>query len=118
MTRDESETEDRSTNRSPDADNASDVDSEPDAIEAAGLDPIVASDSDAEFEPDPERVQLLRAIADDVRGEGTERKQLAAILYRVSDLYDPDQHTSPEEIYLNMRHIMSIKAAGGLRAEE
>ncbi|WP_171006638.1 hypothetical protein [Halalkalirubrum salinum] len=108
MTRDSSEN----------ADEPLDEDSEPDAIEAAGLDPIVAPDSDAEFEPDPERMRTLRAIADDVRGEGTERKQLAAILYRVSDLYDPDQHTSPEEIYLNMRHIMSIKAAGGLRAEE
>jgi len=36
------------------------------------------------------------------------------MIYRVSDLYDPDEDTSPEEIYLNMRHIMNIKAQGGI----
>jgi len=40
--------------------------------------------------------------------------KLSAILYRVSDLYDPDEQTSPEEIYLNVRHIMRIKAQGGI----
>jgi len=66
------------------------------------------------FEPDEERVAFLREIADDVRGESSESDQLASVLYRVSDLYDEDEETSPEEIYLAVRNIMNIKARGGL----
>ncbi|ADQ66849.1 hypothetical protein C499_03788 [Halogeometricum borinquense DSM 11551] len=77
----------------------------------------MAPDSDAEFEPDAERREFLRGIAEDVYGDSSESKQLSAILYRVSDLYDPDEDTSPEEIYLNVRHIMDIKAKGGLRKD-
>ncbi|MFW6376771.1 MAG: hypothetical protein ACOC0F_02240 [archaeon] len=66
------------------------------------------------FEPDEERVAFLREIADDVRGESSESKQLANVLYRVSDLYDGDEETSPEEIYLAVRNIMNVKARGGL----
>lgn len=61
------------------------------------------------FDPDPERVQLLRNVADDVRGESSESKQVAALLYRVSDLYDPEEETSPRDIYLNMREIVRTK---------
>ncbi|SDM40058.1 hypothetical protein SAMN04487949_1534 [Halogranum gelatinilyticum] len=74
----------------------------------------MAPDSDAAFQPDPERVALIREIAEDVRGDSSESKQLAAILYRVSDLYDAEGSTSPEEIYLNVRHIMNIKEQGGI----
>ncbi|SFG36783.1 hypothetical protein SAMN04488063_1824 [Halopelagius inordinatus] len=77
----------------------------------------MAPDSDAAFEADAERRARLRDIADDIYGDTSESKQVAAILYRVSDLYDPDEDTSPEEIYLNVRHIMDIKAEGGLRKE-
>ncbi|XVH31736.1 hypothetical protein ACNS7O_00735 [Haloferacaceae archaeon DSL9] len=70
---------------------------------------------DASFPPDPARVEALRAIADDIRGESSESKQVAAILYRVSDLYDDAGDTSPEEIYLNVKHILAIKDRGGLR---
>ncbi|MBP1921400.1 hypothetical protein J2751_000389 [Halorubrum alkaliphilum] len=87
-----------------------------DAMEAAGVDPVVPEEADGEaFPPNAERRESLREIAADVRGESDESKQLSAILYRVSDLYDPDEETSPEEIYLNVRHIMRIKAQGGLR---
>ncbi|WP_224449351.1 hypothetical protein [Haloprofundus salilacus] len=75
----------------------------------------MAPDSDADFRPDDERVRVLREVAEDVYGDSSESKQLSAILYRVSDLYDPDGDTSPEEIYLNVRHIMNIKEQGGLR---
>ncbi|WP_440008781.1 hypothetical protein [Halomicrococcus sp. SG-WS-1] len=61
------------------------------------------------FDSDPERVELLRNVADDVRGESSESKQVAALLYRVSDLYDPDEETSPRDIYLNMREIVRTK---------
>jgi hypothetical protein len=65
-------------------------------------------------EKDPERAALVREVADDVRAESSESKQLSAILYRVSDLYDPSEQTSPEEIYLNVKHIMKIKEQGGI----
>ncbi|WP_191965441.1 MULTISPECIES: hypothetical protein [Haloferax] len=84
------------------------------AASADEVDWEMAPDSDAEFPADPEKVALLREIADDVYGESSESRQVSAILYRVSDLYDPDGDTSPEEIYLNVRHIMDIKAQGGL----
>ncbi|QLG62709.1 hypothetical protein [Halorarum salinum] len=77
----------------------------------------LAPDSDAEFTPDERRREFVRQLAEDVRGESSESKQLSAILYRVSDLYDPDEDTSPEEIYLNVRRIMQIKERGGLKRE-
>ncbi|WP_049982073.1 hypothetical protein [Halorubrum sp. BV1] len=87
--------------------------------DAAGVDPVVpeAAGTDAvadEFADDAEVRAFLREIAGDVRGDSSESKQLSAILYRVSDLYDPDEQTSPEEIYLNVRHIMQIKPQGGI----
>ena len=66
------------------------------------------------FDPDPERMQLLRDVADEVRGESSESQQLAAVLYRVSDLYDEDEETTPEEIYRNVRFILEVKERGGL----
>ena len=65
-------------------------------------------------EEDTERATLLRDVADDVRGDSSESKQLSAILYRVSDLYDPDEETSPEEIYRNVRYIFDVKERGGI----
>ncbi|WP_331233641.1 hypothetical protein [Natronorarus salvus] len=70
-----------------------------------------------EFEPDPERVRLLRETADEIRGESGESKQVAAILYRVSDLYDGTEETTPEEIYLNVRNILRIRERGTLERE-
>ncbi|PSQ28969.1 hypothetical protein BRD03_01415 [Halobacteriales archaeon QS_9_68_17] len=68
----------------------------------------------SDFEPDEERVESLRSVADDVRGESSESRQIAAILYRVSDLYDEDEDTDPREIYLNVRNILKVKERGGL----
>ena len=90
-----------------------------DPLAAAGVDPVVpesATDAAEEaFAADDEVREFLRDVAADVRGDSSESKQLSAVLYRVSDLYDPDEETSPEEIYLNVRHIMRIKSEGGLR---
>ncbi|SFS78316.1 hypothetical protein [Halostagnicola kamekurae] len=66
------------------------------------------------FEPDPERVETLRTIADDIRGDSSERKQLANVLYRTSDLYDADEETSPEEIVRNVKFILEVTERGGL----
>ena len=94
---------------------AGDDDVSVDPLEAAGVDPVVPADAPTGDFPDDEAVRtFLRAIAEDVRGDDTESAQLAAILYRVSDLYDPAESTSPTEIYLNVRHIMRITAQGGL----
>jgi hypothetical protein len=89
-----------------------------DPLDAAGVDPVIpesaANAAGEEFPGDDEVRAFLREIAADVRGDSSESKQLSAIIYRVSDLYDPDEQTSPEEIYLNVRHIMQIKAQGGI----
>ena len=72
------------------------------------------SDKRERFEPDVDRTETLRVIADDIRGETSESEQIAAMLYRVSDLYDPDEETTPEDIYRNVRNILEIKSRGGL----
>lgn len=78
-----------------------------------------ASDTDpTDGLPDDRRREIIRDTADRIRGDSSESRQVAAILYRVSDLYDPDEDTSPEEIYLNVRNIVQVKAQGGLRPEE
>jgi hypothetical protein len=71
-------------------------------------------DSSRAFDPDPERVERLREVADDVRGETSESKQLANVLYRTSDLYDPDEETTPEEIVRNVKYILEVTERGGL----
>jgi hypothetical protein len=65
-------------------------------------------------ENDPERAATLRAVAEDIRGDSSESEQVAAMLYRVSDLYDPDEETTPAEIYRNVRNILDVKERGGL----
>ena len=67
---------------------------------------------------DPEKAAVVRSMADEIRGDSSESKQLAATLYRVSDLYDPEEDTSPQEIYLNVRNVMRVKANGGLRRDD
>ncbi len=66
---------------------------------------------------DPEKVALLRDVADEVRGDSGESKQVAAILYRVSDIYDPDEETTPEHVYLNVRNILRIRERGTLERD-
>ncbi|MFD1572413.1 hypothetical protein [Halorubrum laminariae] len=89
-----------------------------DPLDAAGVDPVVpdsAANAATDDVTDDAAVRaFLRDIANDVRGDSSESQQLSAILYRVSDLYDPNEQTSPEEIYLNVRHIMQIKAQSGI----
>ncbi|WP_255149434.1 hypothetical protein [Halorarius halobius] len=74
------------------------------------------SDGDG-IDPDPERAALVREVAEDVRGDSSESEQLAALLYRVSDLYDPEEDTSPPEIYRNVRTILQIKERGTLERD-
>lgn len=67
------------------------------------------------IEADPETRDTLRDVAEEVRESGgTEAEQVAAILYRVSDLYDDTEETSPRDIYVNMRTILRVTENGGL----
>jgi hypothetical protein len=68
----------------------------------------------SEFEPDAEKRELLREVALELRGDTSEREQLSALVYRLSDLYDPAEETSPEEIYRATRHIARVKERGTL----
>ncbi|MFP8891666.1 hypothetical protein ACLI4U_18130 [Natrialbaceae archaeon A-CW2] len=70
--------------------------------------------TEIDFPADPERVQFLRRVADDVRGDSVESKQLANILYRTSDLYDETEDTSPEEIVRNVKFILEVIERDGL----
>lgn len=63
--------------------------------------------------PDPEKRDVLREIADELRGESGESKQVAALLYRVSDVYDEGEDTDPRDVYVNMRTILRVKEQGG-----
>lgn len=63
------------------------------------------------------KCEVLREVADDLRAyeeHGTEAERLAAVVHRVSDLYDEAEETDPQYIYLNMRNILEISERGGL----
>lgn len=67
-------------------------------------------------ENDPEKAAFLREMAEEIRTDSeTNDEQIAAILYRISDLYDENEETSPQDIYLNMRYILGIKEQGGIQ---
>jgi hypothetical protein len=70
--------------------------------------------TDDEPGPDPEKAAFLREIAEEVRGESSGSEHVAAFLYRVSDLYDPDEETSVEDIYVSVRNVFRIKDRGTL----
>ena len=72
------------------------------------------SDDATQPSDDPERAALLREIAREVRGDSDESERVAAILFRVSDLYDPGEETDPESIYRNMRTILRVSERGTL----
>ncbi|MEE6210481.1 hypothetical protein U3A55_09955 [Salarchaeum sp. III] len=63
---------------------------------------------------DDEKRDVLRDVASDLRDESDEGEKIAALLQRVSDLYDEDEDTTPQEIYLNMRNILQVSEQGGL----
>ncbi len=79
-----------------------------------GTDSSENGESEAAFDPDPERVAFLREVADEIRSDSSESKQLANILYRTSDLYDADEETTPEEIVRNVKFILEVTERGGL----
>jgi hypothetical protein len=83
--------------------------------DAPGRDPVVdGEDADGAFPADPERAAVLRATAEDLRGDSSESEQLANVLYRTSDIYDPGEETTPEEVMQNVKFILEVKERGGL----
>lgn len=71
------------------------------------------------LDDDSETAATLRSVANEIRQtETTNNEQIAAMLYRVSDLYDPDETTTTQEIYVNMRNILNVKEHGGIRRNE
>jgi len=75
-----------------------------------------ATDSDGRaLEPDPEKVQFLREIGQEIREseDTSEAKQIAAIVYRISDVYDESEDTDVRDVYVNMRQILDVKERGG-----
>jgi len=61
--------------------------------------------------------EVLREVAEDLRASDeheTEAGRLAAVVHRVSDLYDETEDTDPQHIYLNMKNILEISEQGGL----
>jgi hypothetical protein len=83
------------------------------------IDDEAGADTTAGDQPadDPDRAALLREVAREVRGDTDESERLAAILFRVSDLYAPDEETDPESIYRNMRTILQVSERGTLERE-
>lgn len=75
---------------------------------------IAGGRDEGRFEPDAERVETLRAVADDIRGDTSESEQLANVLYRTSDIFDPDEDTTPADVMRNMKFILEVKERGGL----
>lgn len=68
------------------------------------------------YDQDTKR-DVLRQVADELRAydeHETEAERLAAIVHRVSDLYDENEDTDPQHIYLNMRNILQISEQGGI----
>ena len=67
---------------------------------------------DERFDPDPEKVATLRAVAEEVRGDSIASRMVAATLYRVSDCYDPAEETTVRDVYVNMREIIRTVEKG------
>lgn len=64
---------------------------------------------------DAEKRDVLRSVADDLREEDSqEAERVAAIVHRVSDIYDDGEDVDAQHVYLNMRNILQISEQGGI----
>lgn len=63
---------------------------------------------------DDQKREVLRDVAADLRDEGEKGERIAALVHRVSDLYDDDEETDPEHVYRNMKNILQISEQGGM----
>jgi hypothetical protein len=64
---------------------------------------------------DAEKRDALREVADDLRdGDSEEAERIAALMHRVSDIYDDAEETDVQHVYRNMRNILQISEQGGI----
>lgn len=64
---------------------------------------------------DGEKRDALRDVADDLREENSdETERIAALVHRVSDIYDESEDVDAQHVYLNMRNILQISEQGGI----
>jgi hypothetical protein len=64
---------------------------------------------------DDQKRDVLREVADDLREqESEEAERIAAVVHRVSDIYDEGEETDAQHVYLNMRNILQISEQGGI----
>jgi len=64
---------------------------------------------------DHEKRDVLREVADDLREQDSEEaERIAALVHRVSDIYDEAEDVDAQHVYLNMRNILQISEQGGI----
>ncbi|NIC00419.1 hypothetical protein [Halobacterium sp. R2-5] len=64
---------------------------------------------------DAEKRDALREVADELReNDSEEAERVAAIVHRVSDIYDDGEDVDAQHVYLNMRNILQISEQGGI----
>lgn len=64
---------------------------------------------------DDEKRDALREAADELRdADSEEAERVAAIVHRVSDIYDDDEDVDAQHVYRNMRNILQISEQGGI----
>lgn len=64
---------------------------------------------------DDEKRDALREAADELRdADSEEAERVAAIVHRVSDIYDEDEDVDAQHVYRNMRNILQISEQGGI----
>jgi len=65
---------------------------------------------------DADKRDALREVADELREEGgsEEAERIAALVHRVSDIYDDAEDVDAQHVYLNMRNILQISEQGGI----
>ncbi|SEW31142.1 hypothetical protein [Halobacterium jilantaiense] len=66
------------------------------------------------FDDDVKR-DALREVAGELREEDSEEaERIAALVHRVSDIYDDTEDVDAQHVYLNMRNILQISEQGGI----
>lgn len=64
---------------------------------------------------DAEKRDALREVADELREQDSkEAERIAALVHRVSDIYDDAEEVDAQHVYVNMRNILEISEQGGI----
>ncbi|WP_232685910.1 hypothetical protein [Halobacterium zhouii] len=76
----------------------------------------MTDEADDGIASDDGKRDVLREVADDLREQdgSDEAERIAAVVHRVSDIYDENEETDAQHVYLNMRNILQISEQGGI----